>query len=152
MVILFLKRTPPSLRGELSRWMIEPQAGVFVGNISAIVRDKLWDSVLEEAPEASAMLLYGAQTEQGFALAVRRRRHRRPRDFEGLDAYRALAEHVPDALNRWNRSRSGCKSKCRSPRAWGWTGIAGYRVPDHQESPRAWGWTGREGVWENGPM
>ena len=68
LVILILKRTTPSLRGELSRWMIEPQAGVFVGNISALVRDKLWQYVLEDAPDASAMMLYGAQTEQGFTM------------------------------------------------------------------------------------
>ena len=53
--------------------MIEPQAGVFVGNISALVRDKLWEYVCEEAPEASAMMLYGAQTEQGFAHSLRGR-------------------------------------------------------------------------------
>ena len=46
-VILILRRTTPSLRGELSRWMIEPQAGVFVGNISALVRQAL-ESVLEQ--------------------------------------------------------------------------------------------------------
>jgi CRISPR-associated protein Cas2 len=45
--------------------MIEPQAGVFVGNISALVRDKLWESVLDQAPDASAMMFYGSQTEQG---------------------------------------------------------------------------------------
>jgi len=83
-VILFLKRTSPSLRGELSRWMIEPQAGVFVGNISALVRDKLWDYVREEAQDASAMMLCGAQTEQGFAIRCAGDDSRRPRDFDGL--------------------------------------------------------------------
>ena len=84
MVILFLKRTSPSLRGELSRWMIEPQAGVFVGNISALVRDKLWDYVREEAQDASAMMLCGAQTEQGFTIRCAGDDSRRPRDFDGL--------------------------------------------------------------------
>jgi CRISPR-associated protein Cas2 len=83
-VILFLKRTTPGLRGELSRWMIEPQAGVFVGNISALVRDKLWDYVREEAPEASAMMLHSAQTEQGFTIRCAGDDARRPRDFDGL--------------------------------------------------------------------
>ena len=92
MVILFLKRTTPGLRGELSRWMIEPQAGVFVGNISATVRDKLWDFVLEEAPEASAMMFHGAQTEQGFALRCAGDDTRRPRDFDGLTLIEYLRE------------------------------------------------------------
>ena len=42
MVILLLERVSPSLRGELTRWLLEPKAGVFVGNVSALVREKLW--------------------------------------------------------------------------------------------------------------
>ena len=94
-VILFLKRTTPNLRGELTRWMIEPQAGVFVGNMSATVRDKLWEYVLEEAPDASAMLLYGAQTEQGFAMRCAGDSSRRPRDFEGLTLIEYPREAAP---------------------------------------------------------
>jgi CRISPR-associated protein Cas2 len=39
MVVLILERVPPGLRGELTRWFLEPQAGVFVGRVSAIVRE-----------------------------------------------------------------------------------------------------------------
>ncbi|NLE98633.1 MAG: type I-E CRISPR-associated endoribonuclease Cas2 [Propionibacterium sp.] len=95
MVILFLKRADPSLRGELSRWMIEPQAGVFVGNISALVRDKLWDYVREEAPQAGAMMLYGAQTEQGFTVRCAGDDTRRPRDFDGLTLVEYAREPIP---------------------------------------------------------
>jgi len=83
-VIVFLRRATPGLRGELSRWMIEPQAGVFVGNVSALVRDKLWDLVCETAGGASALMIYGAQTEQGFAVRSAGDDARRPRDFDGL--------------------------------------------------------------------
>ena len=31
MVILILERVPPALRGDLSRWMMEPKAGIFLG-------------------------------------------------------------------------------------------------------------------------
>jgi len=96
LVILFLKRTSPSLRGELSRWMIEPQAGVFVGNISALVRDKLWAYVCEEAPEARAMMLCGAQTEQGFTIRCAGDDTRRPRDFDGLTLVEYAREPTPE--------------------------------------------------------
>jgi len=66
MVVLILQRAPASLRGELSRWMIEPRAGVFVGNVSAMARDKLWEWVVRAAPEAGAVMVHSAQTEQGF--------------------------------------------------------------------------------------
>lgn len=68
MVLLFVEKVPRSLRGELSRWMTEPRAGVFVGNISAMVRDKLWEKVTTSAPAGGAMLVYNAQTEQGYAV------------------------------------------------------------------------------------
>ncbi len=96
MVILFVKRTSPSLRGELSRWMIEPQAGVFVGNVSSLVRDKLWDYVCDEAPEAAAMMIHGAQTEQGFAIRCAGDDTRRPRDFDGV----TLVEYVREEASQ----------------------------------------------------
>ena len=40
MVVLILERVPPGLKGDLSRWMIEPKAGIFLGRVSARVRDE----------------------------------------------------------------------------------------------------------------
>lgn len=96
LVILFVKRTTPSLRGELTRWMIEPQAGVFVGNVSSLVRDKLWEYVCKEAPEAAAMMIHGAQTEQGFVVRCSGDDTRRPRDFDGL----TLVEYARQEVSR----------------------------------------------------
>jgi CRISPR-associated protein Cas2 len=45
MVVIILESVPVSLRGELTRWMLELRAGVFVGSLSAMVRDKLWEMV-----------------------------------------------------------------------------------------------------------
>ena len=39
---MILEKVPPSLRGELTRWFLEPKAGVFVGHVGAMVRDRLW--------------------------------------------------------------------------------------------------------------
>ena len=43
MIIIILENVPVGLRGELSRWMLEPKSGVFVGNMTARIRDLLWD-------------------------------------------------------------------------------------------------------------
>lgn len=51
MVVLVLERVPVSLRGELTRWLLEVRAGVFVGDVSAMVREKLWELVEEKARE-----------------------------------------------------------------------------------------------------
>ena len=49
MVVLSLTACPEGLRGNLSRWLFEISPGVFVGNISARVRDAIWERVLGES-------------------------------------------------------------------------------------------------------
>ena len=84
MVVLFIEHVPTSLRGELTRWMIEPKAGVFVGKISAMVREKLWDYIRNKAPECGITMLYNARTEQGFAIRSYGDTTRSTIDFEGI--------------------------------------------------------------------
>ena len=66
MVVLILERVPTSLRGELTRWMLEPATGVFLGRISAMVRDRLWEMACAGLKTGGAFLAYTTDTEQGF--------------------------------------------------------------------------------------
>jgi CRISPR-associated protein Cas2 len=85
MMVLLLDRVSPSLRGELTRWMLEPRAGVFVGRLSAMVRDRLWDKVSREAGENSGcVMVYATNSEQGFAIRMHGTPSRVIEDFEGL--------------------------------------------------------------------
>lgn len=84
MVLILLERVPPSLRGELTRWLIQPRAGVFVGNVSAMVREKLWDKLLRAKRSGSVTMLYSSNTEQGFTIRTHGETARRIEDFEGL--------------------------------------------------------------------
>lgn len=84
MVVMILERVPPSLRGELSRWMLEPKPGVFIGKLNAMVRDKLWEKVCQSVGEGGCWLFYDTPTEQGFAIRNYGRTTRIPIDFEGL--------------------------------------------------------------------
>jgi len=89
MVVLIVENAPQSLRGEISRWLIEPRAGVFVGRVSARVRDKLWEMVTQQlskraGPEAGAMLIHSAATEQGFAIRTFGDPRRQIVDLEGI--------------------------------------------------------------------
>ena len=43
MVVMIMESVPAGLRGELSRWLIEPHPGVFWGHLSSMVRDRLSD-------------------------------------------------------------------------------------------------------------
>jgi CRISPR-associated protein Cas2 len=84
MTVFVLQRVPASLRGELSRWMLEPHTGVFVGRPSALVREKLWEMICEKARAGAALMISSADTEQGFKLEAYGDTARSLRDFEGL--------------------------------------------------------------------
>lgn len=75
---------PATLRGELSRWMIEPRPGVFVGKVSGLVRDRLWDKARAGAKTGAGMLLYSSPTEQGFLAQSFGDTTRELTDWEGL--------------------------------------------------------------------
>ncbi|MHB9025925.1 MAG: type I-E CRISPR-associated endoribonuclease Cas2e [Armatimonadota bacterium] len=95
MVILFLEHVPTSLRGELSRWMMEPRAGVFIGTLSAMVRDKLWDHLREKVPDCGALLIYNAKTEQGFQIRTFGDTTRKVTEFDGLQLIKRLEKKRP---------------------------------------------------------
>ena len=93
MVLLLLERAPVSLRGELTRWMVEPRAGVFVGKMSAMVRDKLWEKACRNCRGGAVMMVYSSQTEQGFSVRSFGDTTRTLVEWEGL--------FLVQFLNRW---------------------------------------------------
>jgi len=86
--IIVLERVPASLRGELTRWLLEPRTGVFVGKVSGMVRDRLWKKVCEGSKQGAGRLVYPADTEQGFAMDFCGTTSRTIVDFDGLTLVR----------------------------------------------------------------
>jgi CRISPR-associated protein Cas2 len=83
-IVLIIERVSPSVRGELTRWLIQPKAGVFVGRVSARVRDRLWERVVRSLRGGAALLIYSSDTEQGFSVRSEGDTSRVMTDFEGL--------------------------------------------------------------------
>jgi len=83
-VMMVLERVPASLRGELTRWMLELKPGVFVGKLSGMVRDKLWEMVCAGMKGGAGLLVHSADCEQGFAIRYWGDPTRTTVDFEGL--------------------------------------------------------------------
>jgi CRISPR-associated protein Cas2 len=84
MMILILERVPRSLRGELTRWLVEVDTGVFVGKVSAAVRELLWQKCLQKRGEGRCCMVYNTNNEQGFAIRMEGYPDRSVRDFDGL--------------------------------------------------------------------
>lgn len=88
MVLIVLERVTPSVRGDLTRWLLEVRPGVFVGNVSAMVRERLWRRVEERMQDGAGALIYRADTEQGFAIQTLGDRRYQSVDYEGLTLIR----------------------------------------------------------------
>ncbi len=84
MTAIILERVPVGLRGELTRWMLELHTGVFVGKLSAMVRDVLWEHVCDQMRDGAGLLIYQTNSEQGFAVRSCGATNRKLANFEGL--------------------------------------------------------------------
>ena len=85
MVVIILESITPSVRCELTRWMLELRAGVFVGNISAMVRDELWEMVCSKMRDkAGGWLVHSSATEQGYTIRCWGKTSKQVEDFDGL--------------------------------------------------------------------
>ncbi len=84
MVVFILESVPTSLRGELSKWMVEPKAGVFVGRISALVREKLWEKACGLCRLGGCTMLYHMNSEQGYVIETFGTTRREVVELEGL--------------------------------------------------------------------
>ena len=92
MVVISTTAVPDHVNGALSRWLIEPCPGLFVGTVSARVRDKLWSAVSASVGDGMAVLIHPADNEQGFALRTSGQRRRHVVDFDGLQLIKFAAE------------------------------------------------------------
>ena len=83
-VTFVLVAVPPNLRHALTRWLIEPAPGVFVGTISARVRAELWKLITTETLDGWSLMIHTAQNEQGFQIHTTGRDRRMITNWDGL--------------------------------------------------------------------
>lgn len=70
MIVITVTNCPRSLRGDLTLWLQEIDTGVFVGRVSARVREELWARVNENIINGSATLTFGTNNEQGYTFTT----------------------------------------------------------------------------------
>ena len=56
--VVTLKSVPPSLRGDLTKWMQEIAIGVYIGNFNSRIREKLWNRIQANVGEGEATISY----------------------------------------------------------------------------------------------
>lgn len=93
MIVMILEKVPPSLRGELTRWLIEPHTGVFVGHVNAMVRDRLWEKCSTAKQTGGVLQIWSTNNEQHFSMRATGATQRQIIDMEGLQM--VLTPHAP---------------------------------------------------------
>jgi CRISPR-associated protein Cas2 len=84
MTVIAATAVPDHLRGALARWLLEVTPELYIGTISARVRDQLWRNVSATIDSGTAVLAYPADNEQGFEIQTVGPQRRTPVDFDGL--------------------------------------------------------------------
>lgn len=95
MLVMILEKVPASLRGELTRWLLEAKTGVYVGHVSALVRDKLWEKCVSARRTGAVFQAWSTNNEQHFSMRFDGSSARRVKDWEGLQ----LIEEICNPLS-----------------------------------------------------
>ncbi len=83
MIVITLNVCPSALRGDLTKWLFEINTGVYVGNVSARVRDKLWERICKHVKDGRATMVFSANNEQHLDFRVHNSQWE-PVDFDGI--------------------------------------------------------------------
>ncbi len=83
MIVIVLSCCPQSLRGDLTRWFFEISTNVYVGRVSARVRDEVWDRIVRNCGGGRAVMIYGVDNEQRFDFRTHNSEWE-PVDLDGL--------------------------------------------------------------------
>ena len=84
MLVIVMENAPPRLRGYLSRLFLELRAGVFVGNYSAKVRERVWATIQKSIGEGNGVLAWTAPNDAGFDFETCGTNRRVPVLLDGL--------------------------------------------------------------------
>lgn len=83
MVVMTMSSCPPKLRGDLTKWLSEIHTGVYVGQMNAKVREKLWNRVCQNIQDGQAVMVYSSINEQHLEFRTHNTEWK-IRDFDGI--------------------------------------------------------------------
>lgn len=93
MIVVSMTNCPSKLRGDLSKWLLEINTGVYVGRVSARVREALWKRICDNIGDGQATMVFSSNNEQHMDFYVYNTSWR-PVDYDGI----TLMKH-PNTVN-----------------------------------------------------
>lgn len=101
MVVITLSNCPPKLRGDLTKWLIEIDTGVFVGNLNARIRDAVWNRICENIKNGRASMAFASNCEQKLDFRIHNTEWE-PVDFDGVKLVRRNIQSADDKKYKEN--------------------------------------------------
>lgn len=95
MVVVIVEAVPTRLRGHLRRYLAEVATGVFVGDLSGRVRDRMWERVLSSSGSGRAILVRSANNEQGYVFDLVGHTKRTVVDLDGFQITKLFDNEKP---------------------------------------------------------
>ena len=83
MVTIVISSCPPSLRGDLTKWLLEVDTGVYVGRVTTRVKEMLWERIVRSSEGGRAIIISTVRNEQHFEVEVHNS-SLKPVDFDGI--------------------------------------------------------------------
>ncbi len=115
MTVIITENVTTRLRGELTNWMLELKPGVFVGKLSALVREKLWEKVKGALKSGGAILIQTKNNEQKFEIKMEGNCSRELVDFDGLQLIKFPKALIPIQKKSREGLVSNTKQKNKLP-------------------------------------
>lgn len=107
MVVVSLTDCPPKVRGDMTKWLFEINTGVYVGKVSARVREELWERICKALSRGKATMVYNADNEQGLEFKVHNTTWV-PVDFDGVKLMlRPAVCDKSDSCNKFGKAEHG---------------------------------------------
>lgn len=115
MIVITLTKVPNSLRGDLTKWYQEIQTGVYVGNVTAKIRDELWNRIMRDIGNGQATMVYNINNELGYTFKTTRP-DREVVDYDGIPLMMHLVSADKPIKHGFSNAAKFHKAKVMSKR------------------------------------
>lgn len=113
MIVVTLTDCPAALRGDLTKWLQEINTGVYVGQVSARVRDEIWKRVKNSAKSGRATMVFSTNNEQRMDFRIHNTSWE-PIDFDGL---KLILRPSPARIKKLSELRIGYSNAAKARKA-----------------------------------
>ena len=95
MIVLSLENFPEKIRGECTKYLMEIKYGLYVGNVSSLVKELLWETI-KKNNVGEAVMLCSTNNEQGLSIETIGNPSRFVQDFDGIKLFTYKSENIKD--------------------------------------------------------